>query len=60
MGILTFCSLATAFAQNTAIDFKEGMPFSNGYVAGNTLYIAGQQGPDSNGELVGTDITRQR
>jgi len=33
--------------------------FSNGYVAGNTLYVAGQQGPDSNGNVTGTDITLQ-
>jgi 2-iminobutanoate/2-iminopropanoate deaminase len=59
MGMLTFCVFASAFAQNTAIDFKEGIPFSNGYVAGNTLYVAGQQGPDSNGKLAGTDITQQ-
>jgi 2-iminobutanoate/2-iminopropanoate deaminase len=58
MGMLMSCALATAFAQNTAIDFKEGMPFSNGYVAGNTLYVAGQQGPDSNGKLT-IDITEQ-
>jgi len=31
----------------------------NGYVAGNTLYVAGQQGPDSNGKVTGTDITLQ-
>jgi len=59
MGMLTFCALASAFAQNIAIDFKDGMPFSNGYVAGNTLYVAGQQGPDSNGKFTGTDITQQ-
>ena len=59
MGVLTFFALASAFARNTAIDFKEGMPFSNGYVAGNTLYVAGQQGPDSNGKVTGTDITLQ-
>jgi 2-iminobutanoate/2-iminopropanoate deaminase len=58
-GMLTFCVLASAFAQNKAIDFKEGMPFSDGYVAGNTLYVAGQQGPDANGKLAGTDITQQ-
>ena len=58
MGIVTLCALATVFAQNTAIGFKEGMPFSEGYVAGNTLYVAGQQGPDSNGKLTG-DIAQQ-
>jgi 2-iminobutanoate/2-iminopropanoate deaminase len=35
------------------------MPFSNGYVAGNTLYVAGQEGPDANGKFTGTDITQQ-
>ena len=46
------------FGQNKAIGFKQGMPFSDGYVAGNTLYVAGQEGP-TNGKLEGTDITQQ-
>jgi 2-iminobutanoate/2-iminopropanoate deaminase len=46
-------------AQHKAIDFTKGMPFSDGYVAGNTLYVAGQQGPDSQGKVTGTDITLQ-
>lgn len=46
-------------SQKWAVDFTKGMPFSDGYVAGNTLYVAGQQGPDSNGKVTGTDITRQ-
>src|ERR1700689_571486 len=58
-GILAFCALGLALAQNKAIDFKKGMPFSDGYVAGNTLYVAGQQGPDSQGKVTGTDITLQ-
>ena len=49
----------SAMAQNRAIDFTSGMPFSDGYVAGNTLYVAGQQGPDANGKVTGTDITLQ-
>jgi 2-iminobutanoate/2-iminopropanoate deaminase len=48
-----------AFAQNQAVGFKQGMPFSEGYVAGNTLYVAGQQGPDVNGKVTGTDIALQ-
>jgi len=59
VGMLAFCTLASAFAQNKAIDFKNGTPFSEGYVAGNTLYVAGQQGPDSEGKVTGTDITLQ-
>ncbi len=49
----------SAFAQNKAIDFTPGMPFSNAYIAGNTLYVAGQQGPDEHGKVTGTDITVQ-
>lgn len=45
--------------QEQAIGFTAGMMFSNGYVAGNTLYVAGQQGPDSNGNVTGTAITLQ-
>lgn len=57
--LVTFLSLGTAFAQNKAIHFTPGMPFSEGVVAGNTLYVAGQQGPDSHGKVTGTDITLQ-
>lgn len=46
-------------SQNCAIDFTKGAPFSDGYVAGNTLFVAGQQGPDSNGNVTGTDISLQ-
>jgi len=45
--------------QEQAIGFTPCMLFSKGYVAGNTLYVAGQQGPDSNGKVTGTDITLQ-
>jgi 2-iminobutanoate/2-iminopropanoate deaminase len=45
--------------QEQAIDFTKGTSFSNGYVAGNTLYIAGQQGADSNRNVTGVDIRRQ-
>ena len=45
--------------QEQAIGFTAGMLFSNGYVAGNTLYVAGHHGPDSNGKVTGTDITLQ-
>jgi 2-iminobutanoate/2-iminopropanoate deaminase len=58
-GIMAVFPSVSAFAQNQAIDFKQGMPFSNGYVAGNTLYVAGQQGPDANGKVTGTDISLQ-
>jgi 2-iminobutanoate/2-iminopropanoate deaminase len=59
LSLLVSCSLAPAFAQNKAIGFKQGMPFSEGFIAGNTLYVAGQQGPDAQGKVTGTDITLQ-
>ena len=46
-------------SQEQAIGFTTGAPFSNGYVSGDTLYIAGQQGPDSSGKVTGTDIRQQ-
>src|ERR1700693_2547580 len=58
-GIMTVCASGSAFAQNKATDFTKGMPFSDGFVAGNTLYVAGQQGPDAQGKVTGTDITLQ-
>jgi 2-iminobutanoate/2-iminopropanoate deaminase len=58
-GTMTICASGSVFAQNQAIDFTKGMPFSEGYVAGNTLYVAGQQGPDGQGKVTGTDITLQ-
>ena len=45
--------------QEQSVGFTPGMLFSNGYVAGNTLYVAGQQGPDSHGKLSDTDVTQQ-
>jgi 2-iminobutanoate/2-iminopropanoate deaminase len=58
-GIMTVWTSGSAFAQNKAIDFTKGMPFSEGFVAGNTLYVTGQQGPDAQGKVTGTDITLQ-
>ena len=58
-GIVTVWTSGSAFAQNKAIDFTKGMPFSEGFVAGNTLYVAGQQGPDAQGKVNETDITLQ-
>lgn len=59
VGVLALCTVASGFAENKAIGFKQGMPFSEGYVAGKTLYVAGQQGPDAQGKVTGTDITLQ-
>ncbi len=59
LGVMALIGMGSALAQNRAIRFKTGMPFSEGVVAGNTLYVAGQQGPDSQGKVTGTDITLQ-
>jgi 2-iminobutanoate/2-iminopropanoate deaminase len=58
-GLMTAFSSSSLFAQNKALGFKQGMPFSNAYVAGNTLYVAGQQGPDEHGKVTDLDITAQ-
>lgn len=57
--VMALVTMGSASAQNKAIGFTSGNPFSDGFVAGNTLYVAGQQGPDSHGNVVGTDIATQ-
>lgn len=57
--LITLLAIAPAFAQKKAIGFTPGMPFSDGIVTGNSLYVAGQQGPDEHGKVTGTDITLQ-
>jgi 2-iminobutanoate/2-iminopropanoate deaminase len=49
-----------AFAQeHRAVNLSDakGLPFSNGMVVGNTLYIAGHEGEDASGKLVAGGIT---
>ena len=58
-GLLALFLSGGALAQHQAVGFTKGMPFSEGYIAGNTLYVAGQQGPDAHGKVTGTDITLQ-
>lgn len=43
-----------SYAQNKAVNLSSAnnLPFSDGIVAGNTLYVAGQQGLDTSGKLV--------
>ena len=48
-GLTAMFTTGSAFAQNKAVDFKQGMPFSGGFIAGNTLYVAGQQGTRRSG-----------
>jgi 2-iminobutanoate/2-iminopropanoate deaminase len=37
--------------QRRVIPGPKGFPYNNGIVAGNTLYVAGQQGDDENSEI---------
>ncbi len=37
----------------------KGLPFSDGIVAGNTLYVAGQEGSDDSGKLVAGGIAAE-
>ena len=49
-----------AFAQeHRAVNLSDakGLPFSDGIIAGNTLYVAGQQGLDATGKLLPGGIT---
>jgi 2-iminobutanoate/2-iminopropanoate deaminase len=51
-----FCQASVA--QNKAINASgaKGLPFSEGIVAGNTLYVAGQEGTDEAGKLASGGI----
>lgn len=55
--ILAFCLSATAQRAECQerkvvnLSAAKDLPFSDGIVAGNTLYIAGQEGSDSSGKL---------
>jgi 2-iminobutanoate/2-iminopropanoate deaminase len=59
---LTFVSAQLGYAQeHHAVNLSnaKGLPFSDGIVAGNTLYIAGQEGSDDAGKLVAGGITAE-
>lgn len=47
--------------QNKAINVSshDNLPFSDGMVAGNTLYVSGQEGTDDQGKLVSGGITSE-
>lgn len=60
--LITLCAWQRGQAQeHKAINLSgtNGLPFSDGVIAGNTLYIAGQQGTDDSGKLAAGGITAQ-
>lgn len=59
---LTILSNQCTYAQERrAVNLSNasGLPFSDGVIAGNTLYIAGQEGSDDSGKLVGGGIATE-
>lgn len=53
--LLAPAGTATAFAEERRVIKLPGtasLPFSDGVIAGDTLYVAGQEGIDANGKLV--------
>ena len=59
LAIVLFSSPACRAQGNRPINPSNasGLPFSEGVVAGNTLYVAGQEGTDDKGKLVPGGIT---
>jgi len=59
LAMVLFSSPACRAQGNRAINPSNasGLPFSEGVVAGNTLYVAGQEGTDDKGKLVPGGIT---
>ncbi|HLH05365.1 MAG TPA: RidA family protein [Bryobacteraceae bacterium] len=60
LGLLVPLFLASSSpVRGQAVDFKPGMPFSDGFIAGKMLFVAGQQGPGSDGKVAALDISTQ-
>jgi len=60
VAIISASVLTPSYAQeHKAINLStaKGLPFSDGVLAGNTLYVAGQEGSDESGKLVTGGIT---
>jgi 2-iminobutanoate/2-iminopropanoate deaminase len=54
IALIVIPSWQRSYAQHKAVNLSSAnnLPFSDGIVAGNTLYVAGQQGLDASGKLV--------
>jgi 2-iminobutanoate/2-iminopropanoate deaminase len=67
MTVILGLTLSAIFAQfaygqeHKAINLgsAKGLPFSDGIVAGNTLYVAGQEGSDESGKLAAGGIAAE-
>lgn len=54
----SLCVLPASAQEHKAVNLSStrGLPFSDGIVAGNTLYVAGQEGTDASDKLVSGGI----
>ncbi len=62
LGVATIPGWSSAHAQqHKAINLspQRGLPFSDGVIAGNTLYVAGQEGTDASDKLVAGGVAAQ-
>jgi 2-iminobutanoate/2-iminopropanoate deaminase len=57
LAVVAVCSAEEHKAINVARN--RNLPFSDGILAGNTLYVAGQEGTDDQGKLVAGGITAE-
>jgi len=60
--VLGFTASANCYAEkHKHINLGEGkgLPFSDGVIAGNTLYVAGQEGSDEKGKLASGGIAAE-
>jgi 2-iminobutanoate/2-iminopropanoate deaminase len=59
--LVLFASPLCVAQGNRAINASgaKGLPFSEGIVSGNTLYVAGQEGTDDNGKLAAGGIAAE-
>jgi 2-iminobutanoate/2-iminopropanoate deaminase len=57
LGAVLSCQLGFS-QEHKAINLStaKGLPFSDGIIAGNTMYVAGQEGTDENGKLASGGI----
>jgi 2-iminobutanoate/2-iminopropanoate deaminase len=58
--LMSVCPFANA-QEHKAVNLSggKGLPFSDGVVAGNTLYVAGQEGTDATGKLAAGGIAAE-
>ena len=61
MAVLLSVCLSANAQEHKAVNLSggKGLPFSDAVVAGNTLYVAGQEGTDATGKLAAGGIAAE-